>query len=65
MFYNNRKMVKGYTPENGMRPIERPADAHSILKPAPVTLTRPQIMPQAIVRPVQTGGCGGCGVRIS
>ena len=57
-------MVKGYTPENGMRPIERPADAHSILKPAPVTLTRPQIMPQAIVRPVQTGGCGGCGMRI-
>jgi len=57
-------MVKGYTPENGMRPIERPADAHSILKPAPVTLARPQIMPQAIVRPVRTGGCGGCGMRI-
>jgi len=58
-------MVKGYAPENGRRPDERPADAHSILKPAPVTLARPQIVPQAIVRPVRTGGCGGCGVRIS
>ena len=57
-------MVKGYAPENGMQTVERPADAHSILKPAPVTLTRPQIMPQAIVRPVRTGGCGGCGMRI-
>jgi len=54
-------MVKGYTPENGRRPVERPADAHSILKPAPVTLARPEIVPQAIVRPVRTGGCGGCG----
>ncbi len=57
-------MVKGYTPENGIRPIERPVDAHSILKPSPVTLTRPQIMPHAIERPVRTGGCGGCGMRI-
>lgn len=57
-------MVKGYTPENGRRPVERPADAHSILKPTPVTLARPEIVPQAIVRPVRTGGCGGCGMRI-
>jgi len=54
-------MVKGYIPENSRRPVERPADAHSILKPAPVTLARPEIVPQAIVRPVRTGGCGGCG----
>jgi len=58
-------MVKGYTPENGRRLVERPADAHSILKPAPVTLARPEIVPQAIVRPVRTGGCGGSGARIS
>jgi hypothetical protein len=57
-------MVKGYTPENGRQTVERPADAHSILKPAQLTLARPQIVPQAIVRPVRTGGCGGCGVRI-
>lgn len=59
-------MVKGYSPENGRRPVERPTDAHSILKaaPAPVTLSSPQIVPQAIVRPVRTGGCSGCGMRI-
>jgi len=58
-------MVKGYSPENGRRPVERVADAHSILKPTQVTLARPQIVPQAIVRPVRTGGCGGCGgVRV-
>ena len=61
-------MVKGYAPENGRRPVERVADAHSILKPvkpAPTTLARPEILPQSIVRPVRTGGCGGCGSRIS
>ena len=58
-------MVKGYAPENGRQPVERPADAHSILKPAPTTLARPEILPQSIVRPVRTGGCGGCGSRIS
>ena len=58
-------MVKGYIPEKGIRPVVRVADAHSILKPAPTTLARPEILPQAIVRPVRTGGCGGCGSRIS
>ena len=57
-------MVKGYAPENGRRPVERPADAHSTLKSAPTTLARPDILPQAIVRPVRTGGCSGCGMRI-
>ena len=57
-------MVKGYAPENGRKPVERPADVHSILKPAPTTLSSPQIVPQSIVRPVRTGGCGGCGMRI-
>ena len=54
-------MVKGYAPENGRRPVERVADTHTILKPAPTTLSSPQIVPQAIVRPVRTGGCSGCG----
>ena len=54
-------MVKGYAPENGRKPVERVADAHSILKPAPTTLSSPQIVPQSILRPVRTGGCGGCG----
>ena len=58
-------MVKGYAPENGKRPVERVADAHSILKPVPTTLSSPQIVPQSIVRPMRTGGCGGCGSRIS
>jgi hypothetical protein len=57
-------MVKGYAPENGRKPVERVADAHTILKPTPVTLSSPQIVPQSIVRPVRTGGCGGCGSRI-
>lgn len=57
-------MVKGYAPENGKRPVEHVADAHSILKPAPTTLSSPQIVPQSIVRPVRTGGCSGCGSRI-
>lgn len=57
-------MVKGYTPENGRKPVERPADTNKPLKPAPVTLARPEIVPQAIVRPVRTGGCSGCGMRI-
>ena len=57
-------MVKGYAPENGKRPVERVADTHTILKPAPTTLSSPQIVPQSIVRPVRTGGCGGCGSRI-
>jgi hypothetical protein len=57
-------MVKGYTPENGRKPVERPVDAHKPLNPAPVTLARPEIVPQAIVRPVRTGGCSGCGMRI-
>lgn len=57
-------MVKGYTPENGRQPVERPADAHSILKPTHVTLSSPEIVPQSIVRPVRTGGCSGCGMRI-
>ena len=57
-------MVKGYAPENGRRPVERPADAHSTLKSSPTTLARPEILPQAIVRPVRTGGCSGCGMRI-
>jgi len=54
-------MVKGYTPENGRRPVERAVNAPIILKPNQVTLARPEIVPQAIVRPVRTGGCGGCG----
>jgi hypothetical protein len=54
-------MVKGYVPENGRKHVERVADAHSILKPAPTTLSSPQIVPQSILRPVRTGGCGGCG----
>ncbi len=58
-------MVKGYTPENGRKPVERSVDAHSILKPSSTTLSSPQIVPQSIVRPVRTGGCGGCGSRIS
>ena len=57
-------MVKGYAPENGKRPVERVADTHSILKPAHTTLSKPEIVPQSIVRPVRTGGCGGCGSRI-
>ena len=57
-------MVKGYTPENGRKPVERPADTYKPLKSAPVTLARPEIVPQAIVRPVRTGGCSGCGMRI-
>ena len=58
-------MVKGYAPENGRKPVEHVADAHSILKLVPTTLSSPQIVPQSIVRPVRTGGCGGCGARIS
>lgn len=58
-------MVKGYAPENARKPVERVADVHSILKPAPTTLSSPQIVQQAIVRPVRTGGCSGCGSRIS
>jgi hypothetical protein len=54
-------MVKGYTPENGRRPVERAVNAPIILKTTTVTLARPEIMPQSIVRPVRTGGCGGCG----
>lgn len=57
-------MVKGYTPENGRRPVERSTDGHTFLKPAIPTLARPEIVPQAIVRPVRTGGCSGCGMRI-
>ena len=57
-------MVKGYTPENSRKPVEHVADTHTILKSAPVTLARPEIIPQAIVRPVRTGGCSGCGMRI-
>jgi hypothetical protein len=57
-------MVKGYTPENGRKPVERVADVHSILKPAPTTLSKPEIIPQSIVRPARTGGCGGCGSKI-
>ena len=57
-------MVKGYIPENSRKPVEHPADTHKPLKSAPVTLARPEIVPQAIVRPVRTGGCSGCGMRI-
>ena len=57
-------MVKGYTPENGRKPVERVADIHSILKQAPTTLSKPEIIPQSIVRPARTGGCGGCGSKI-
>jgi hypothetical protein len=57
-------MVKGYTPENSKKIVERPANVQSTLKPTPVTLARPEIVPQAIVRPVRTGGCSGCGMRI-
>ena len=54
-------MVKGYAPENGRKPVERAVNAPITLKNTPVTLARPEIMPQSIVRPVRTGGCGGCG----
>jgi len=54
-------MVKGYIPENSRRPVERLVNTPTTLKPTPVTLARPEIVPQAIVRPVRTGGCGGCG----
>jgi hypothetical protein len=57
-------MVKGYVPENGRRPVERVADTHSILKTVPTTLSSPEIVPQSIVRPARTGGCGGCGSKI-
>jgi len=57
-------MVKGYTPENGRKPVERVADTHTILKSTPTTLSKPEILPQSIVRPARTGGCGGCGARI-
>lgn len=58
-------MVKGYIPENGRKPVEHPVNSQTLLKPSPVTLSSPEIVPQAIVRPVRTGGCGGCGARIS
>lgn len=54
-------MVKGYIPENGRQPVERVVNTPTTLKSSPVTLSSPEIVPQAIVRPVRTGGCGGCG----
>jgi hypothetical protein len=57
-------MVKGYTPDNGRQTVERVANSHTTLKSSPVTLSKPEIVPQSIVRPVRTGGCGGCGSRI-
>jgi hypothetical protein len=65
-------MVKGYIPENGRQNVQSAVIAS---KPtsntrAPInstftTLSRPEIVLQAIVRPVRTGGCGGCGMRVS
>jgi|688.fasta_scaffold2246164_1 hypothetical protein len=57
-------MVKGIFPENFRRPIERSADAQSVLKSNPMSLARPEILPYAIVRPTRTRGCSGCGVKI-
>jgi len=54
-------MVKGYIPEKGIRPVEHTINTPTTLKSSPVTLARPEIVPQAIVRPMRTGGCGGCG----
>lgn len=57
-------MVKGIFPENFRRPIERSADAQSVLKSNPMSLARPNILPYAIARPTRTVGCNGCGVKI-
>ena len=56
-------MVKGIFPENFRLPIERSANAQSVLKSNLMSLSRPEILPYAIVRPTQTGGCSGCGVK--
>ena len=64
-------MVKGYNPENGRQNVQsaviasKPtSNTRAPINPTFATLTRPEIVPQAIVRPVKTGGCGGCGMRI-
>jgi hypothetical protein len=61
-------MVKGYIPENGRKivtqTVKQTSNTYVPINPTFATLSKPEIVPQAIVRPVRTGGCSGCGMRI-
>ena len=53
-------MVRGYIPENSKK-----VEPTQVISESPkiVNISKPQITPQTVERPVRTGGCSGCGSR--